>query len=172
MTIDRTGHLHATPRWFDRPTLSVLLGVGWLLLQQSVSPPNLIAAAVLGIVLPRLAHPFLGPVVRPRRVGKLLRLTAIVTWDVVVSNLVVARIVLTPTRLPRPAWIRVPLDVRDPLAQVWLASIITNTPGTVSCKIDEALHEIVVHVLDCDDRDALVAQIKARYEAPVKEILE
>jgi multicomponent K+:H+ antiporter subunit E len=171
VTIDRIRPLHAPRRWLDRPTLSIGLGAGWLLLQQSVSLTNLIAAVVLGIVLPRLAHPFLGPVVRPRRVDIVLQLVMVVAWDVVVSNLIVARIVLTPSRQPRPAWIRIPLELRDPLAQVWLASIVTNTPGTVSCSIDEDTNELTVHVLDCDDPAAVIEQIRQRYEQPLKEIL-
>jgi multicomponent K+:H+ antiporter subunit E len=171
VTTHRTRPLHPTRRWLDRPTLSIGLGAGWLLLQQSVSVTNLITAVVLGIVLPRLAHPFLGPVVRPRRVDIVLRLVAVVAWDVVVSNVIVARLVLTPARQPRPAWIRIPLELRDPLAQVWLASIVTNTPGTVSCNIDEQTHELTVHVLDCDDPAPVIAQIRQRYEKPLKEIL-
>ena len=31
---------------------------------------------------------------------------------------------------------------------------------------------ILVHALDCSDPDAMVADIKARYEAPLKEIFE
>jgi multicomponent K+:H+ antiporter subunit E len=88
-----------------------------------------------------------------------------------VSNLVVARIVLTPGSRPQPAWVRVPLEIRDPHAVVLLATIITTTPGTVSCVVDEARHEIVVHALDCDDAAAMAAQIKQRYEQPLKEIL-
>ncbi len=158
-------------RWFARPTLSFGIAASWLLLQQSLALPQLISAAVLGLVLPRLIESFLGPKVRPRKPRVVLRLFGVVIWDIVESNLVVARIVLTPGSKPRPGWLRVPMEVRNPFAQTLLASIITNTPGTVSCKIDEDEHEIVVHVLDCHDPAALVALIKQRYELPLKEIL-
>ncbi|HEY9239885.1 MAG TPA: Na+/H+ antiporter subunit E, partial [Burkholderiaceae bacterium] len=72
---------------------------------------------------------------------------------------------------PRPAWVRVPLVLDDPVAITLLATIITTTPGTVSCVVDEGRREIVVHALDCDDAAAMAAQIKQRYEAPLKEIL-
>jgi multicomponent K+:H+ antiporter subunit E len=100
-----------------------------------------------------------------------LRFTAVVLWDIVVSNLTVARIVLSPRAVPRPAWVRVPLDIRHPNAVVLLATVITTTPGTVSCVVDEERHEILVHALDCDDADAMAAQIKQRYERPLLEIL-
>ncbi len=163
--------------WFAHPVLSTLLAAVWLLLQQSLALPQLIAAAVIGLAVPRLVRGFLRPPVAPRswpaalRASTLaVRLVAVVLWDVVTSNLAVARIVLWPWSRPRPAWVRVPLEIEDPLAITLLAAIITTTPGTVSCVVDEAGREIVVHALDCDDAAAMATQIKARYERPLKEI--
>ena len=65
---------------------------------------------------------------------------------------------------------RVPLELTHPTAITLLATIITTTPGTVSCVVDEERREILVHALDCDDPAALAAQIKQRYEAPLREI--
>ncbi len=53
-----------------------------------------------------------------------------------------------------------------------MATIITITPGTVSCVIDEVRSVILIHALDCDDARALVAQIKDRYERPLRRIFE
>jgi multicomponent K+:H+ antiporter subunit E len=51
-----------------------------------------------------------------------------------------------------------------------LASIVTMTPGTVSADVSEGNTSLLVHALDCDDPDALVAEIKQRYEKPLMEI--
>jgi len=157
--------------WLPHPMLSLLLAAVWLLLQESLAVPQLIAAALLGLIVPRLLHGFIGTSSGPRAPRVALRLLFIVLWDIVLSNLTVARIVLTPGAKPRPAWVRVPLDLQHPTAIVLLATIITTTPGTVSCIVDEARREILVHALDCADPQALAAQIKQRYEAPLKEIL-
>ncbi|MDP1529769.1 MAG: Na+/H+ antiporter subunit E, partial [Rhodoferax sp.] len=45
-------------------------------------------------------------------------------------------------------------------------------PGTVSAHLSEDRQSLLVHALDVDDQDELVATIKARYEAPLKEIFE
>ncbi len=158
------------PGWFAHPLLSLLLGAVWLLLQQSVAPGNLVTAVMLGLLLPRLLHGFLGQPVRVQRWGAVLRLTGIVLRDVVVANFTVARIVLTPWSRPQPAWVRVRLDTQHPTAISLLATIITTTPGTVSCVVDEQRRYILVHALDCSDVDAAAAEMKARYEAPLKEI--
>lgn len=159
-------------RWFAHPVLSLLLVVAWLLLQQSGSVANLITAMVLGLVVPRLVHGFLGAGVVPRSWTAALRFTFIVLWDIVVSNITVARLVLSPIARARPAWVVVPLTLRDPTAITLFATVITTTPGTVSCVVDEQRHFILVHALDCDDPVAMAAQMKERYEQPLREIFE
>ena len=52
------------------------------------------ARAVLALALPRLLHGFIGDSVRPRSPRTMLHLAGVVLWDIVMSNLTVARIVL------------------------------------------------------------------------------
>lgn len=158
------------PGWFAHPVLSLLIAAAWLLLQQSLAVPQIITAAVLALLLPRLLHGFLGPVTRLRAPLTMLRFTALVLWDIVVSNLTVARLVLDPRADPQPAWVPVPLALTHPTAITLLAAVITTTPGTVSCVVDEERREILVHALDCADPAELAAQMKQRYEAPLLEI--
>lgn len=159
-----------TPRWFGRPLLSLLLAAAWLLLQQSLAPGALLSALLLGLLLPRLLHRFLGEPAPVRRWATVLRLLGVVLWDILRSNVIVARIVLTPGSRPQPAWVTVPLAIEHPLAITLLAAIITTTPGTVSCVVDERRRRILVHALDCTDPSAAAADMKARYEAPLQEI--
>ncbi len=154
----------------SHPLLSLLVAAAWLLLQQSLAPGNLITAALLGLLLPRLLHGFLPEPVRVQRWSTVLRLLGVVLWDIVKSNLIVARIVLSPGSRPQPAWVPVPLDLEHPLAITLFAAIITTTPGTVSCVVDARRRQILVHALDCTDGAAAAADMKARYEAPLKEI--
>ncbi len=161
-----------TAGWFSRPVKSLLVAACWLLLRQSVALPDLLTAAVLGLVLPRLVHGFLGQDPAPRRWGAALRLAVVVLWDIVVSNVAVARIVLSPWSRPQPAWLEVPYTLQHPSAVMLLAGIVTTTPGTVSCVVDEARRVLVVHVLDAADPAAVQAQIRERYERALKEVFE
>ncbi len=156
--------------WWPHPVLSALLALGWLLLQQSYGPAQLIVALLLGWAIPRLVHGFLGERLHVRRWRSAWRLLFIVIWDIVVSNIVVARIVLSPRSNPQPAWVPITLDVQHPTAITLLATIITTTPGTVSCIVDEERRLILVHALDCADPVAMASEIKQRYEVPLGEI--
>lgn len=160
------------PRWLAHPALSLLLAAVWLLLQQSLALPNLLTAALLGLLLPRWLQGFLGPGARPRGLLRIVRFAALVLWDILVSNLTVARLVLNPWSRPQPAWVPVPLSLRDPLGLSLLATIITTTPGTVSCIVDEDAACLLVHALDCVDPAAMAQDIKSRYEAPLRAIFE
>lgn len=156
--------------WLAHPVISLMMAGSWLMLQQSLALPQLITAAVLALVVPWLVQGFLGAATHPKAPRTLLRLVLLVVWDIVVANMTVARIVLWPWSEPQPAWVPVALDAESPTAITLLAAIITMTPGTVSCVVDDRRREILVHALDCSDPEALAADIKSRYEAPLKEI--
>ena len=77
----------------------------------------------------------------------------------------------SPARL-RPAFVPVPLALQSNLAISVLANAICLTPGTVSSRLSLDRRHLLVHALDVDDPDKLVATIKRRYEAPLLEIFE
>jgi multicomponent K+:H+ antiporter subunit E len=158
--------------WLAHPWLSLLIFGVWLLLQQSLHPAHLVSGALLALLLPRLVHRFLGEGRSPKKPLVMLRLLGLVLWDIVLSNIAVARIVLSPKAQPQPAWVRVPLALKDPAAINLFASIITTTPGTVSCVVDPVRGVIWVHALDCSNADEMAAQMKQRYEQPLLQMFD
>ncbi len=159
-------------RWLPYPVMSVLIAATWLVLQGSVSASNVLTALVLAWLLPLVLGAFLGDAWPRRRAIVALRLLGVLLWDIVSANLSVAWLVLWPRAQARPAWLVVPLQLRSPRAIALLASIISITPGTVSCVVDEPRFEILVHALDCDDAAAMIESIKSRYEQALLEIFE
>ena len=164
--VHHSGKRYPATGWFAHPVLSVLLGLSWLALSHSLEPVHLLSAVLIGLIVPRLLRPFLtqASVVHwPTAV----RLLGVVLWDIVVSNIVVARLVLGPLNRMQPGWIAVPLASDHHRVNALFASIITTTPGTVSAVIDESRGVILVHALNCDDAAAMAADMKSRYEAPL-----
>lgn len=160
-----------TARWLPHPVLTLLLAASWLLLVQSFQGPDIFWALLIGLAVPKLLGDFL-PVRVHLRVRPALRLLLIVLWDIIIANIAVAKLVLGPMSRPRPAWIPVPLDATHPTAIALFAAIITTTPGTVSCVIDEERRLILVHALDAEDPQAMAADMKRRYEEPLLDIFE
>ena len=161
-------------RWLPFPRTSVALFAGWLLLA-GVSAGHVLLAAAFAVALPPLARRFveepLGHARGRRAAAAALRFAALVTWDIAVANLVVARLVLGPPARLRPVYIEIPLELERPLAIALLASVITMTPGTVSSDLSDDRRRLRVHVLHAStDPQALIEHIKRRYERPLMEI--
>ena len=53
-----------------------------------------------------------------------------------------------------------------------LASIVSLTPGTVSAGLSADHKTLLLHGLDVPDAQALIDEVKSRYEAPLLEIFE
>lgn len=159
-------------RWLPHPLLTPMLALVWLLLNNSVAPGHVALGLLLGWAIPRFALAFWPERVRIRRPALLLRFAAIFLHDVVIANLVVARLILAGPQRLRPAFVVVPLDITEDITISVLANVICLTPGTVSARLSGDRRRLLVHALDCADPEALVATIKTRFEAPLKEIFE
>lgn len=159
-------------RILPHPLLSGVLLLSWLLLVNDFSLGHWLLGAFLALALPLLCRNLLLSTPRIRRPGLLLRFIALVLYDIVVANLQVARLVLGPKARLQPGFVEIPLELTDDLAITILASVITLTPGTVSADLSDDRRTLLVHGLDVPDPQALAADIKARYEAPLKEVFE
>jgi len=160
-------------RLLPHPLLSLVLWLSWLAINNTIAPAHVVLGGLLAWVLP-LAGLHLADGTWPHlhRPGVALKLALTVLWDIVVSNAVVARRVLGPEAAIQPRFVRVPLDLTDDWAITALAGIITMTPGTLTADIAADRSYLLVHAFHVDDADAIVALIKTRYEAPLKEIYE
>ncbi|WP_417582721.1 Na+/H+ antiporter subunit E [Nitrincola sp.] len=156
--------------WLPMPVHSLLLFVSWLLLNNSVAPGHLVLAAFLAFTIPLLCAPL--KTEQPRVLKPLLavRYTLRVLGDIVTANIDVAILVLGPMRKLQPGFVAIPLDIKGDLPITLLASTISLTPGTVSAEVSEDHQWLYIHALHITDEQALIAEIKARYEAPLKEI--
>jgi len=159
-------------RLLPAPVLSLVLWVSWLMLNESVSAGHLLLGAALALVVPWFTERYRPDKPALRGALTACRLALVVLADIVKSNLIVARQVLGPESRVRPAFVWVPLDIRDPHGIVALAAIITLTPGTLSSDLSEDRRHLLVHALHVDDAEVLVADIKQRYESPLREIFE
>jgi multicomponent K+:H+ antiporter subunit E len=159
-------------RWLlPHPLLTLLLALVWTLLQNTVSPGMVVVGVILGIVIPILTAAWWPDRPTGFRAVKMASYTLLVLWDILIANIQVAWIVLArPNSKLRPAWVIVPIDLRQPEAITILAGTITLTPGTVSADLSEDGRYLLVHSLDTDNPDAVRDEIKSRYERRLKEI--
>ena len=147
--------------------------LAWVLLTSTWTLNSLVFGFLLGLLIPFLTQPYWPQQMRLKKPIKIIEYILIVLYDIVVANVIVARIVVfKPNAKRQPAWIAVPLDLLTPEAISVLAGTITMTPGTVAADVSAEGHALLVHCLDAPDPDAVRDEIKQRYERRLKEIFE
>lgn len=152
------------------PSLSLVLFALWLLLNGSLALAQILLAALLALGVPLLTERLRDKRARMQSPLTAIRLALIVIWDILVSNLQVARLILGPESRIHPDFVWIPLELRNLHGIAALAGIITMTPGTLSCDLTADKRALLVHCLDVQDKEAVIAQIKARYEQPLLRI--
>lgn len=160
-------------RWLlPHPFLTPVLALIWLLLANSIAPGQILLGLLLGWSIPIFTLRFLPEAVRIRRPGALLRFLAVVLYDILIANFLVAFLILRGPRRVTPQFVVVPLTLRSDLGISLLANTVSLTPGTVSSWLSPDRRHLLVHGLDVADPAALIATIKRRYEAPLIEVFE
>jgi multicomponent Na+:H+ antiporter subunit E len=164
--------------------LNLLLAIIWMALQGSFTLVDLLVGFGLGFLILGLTQRVMsdqfndlrqhsrktaqvGYVQQTFRVLDFLRFAL---WEIIKSNIEVAKIVLNPRRRFKPGIVAVPLDIQSDMGITVLANLITLTPGTVTLDISSDRRTIYMHVMNVSDVDALRDSTK-EYERRVMELL-
>lgn len=143
---------------------SVGYGIGlalvWVLLWGSASPANVLSGFAVGfllvVVVPDLRRGRRWPTVRPLA---LARLVGVVVVDLVRSNVVLSREIVTRRSSLRTGVVGIPL----PECGDGLVTLITNllglVPGTMPLELTESPRTLYVHVLHLDDVDSVRSEV-------------
>ncbi len=124
--------------------LAAVLIAGWYVLSGKFDVMHFGTGVVAAIVIALIARP---PLDATRaRIGQLLLFLPWLFGQILLSNLRVARLVLTPTMPISPRMIRKAPGVSGGRALTLLGVSTTLTPGTLTVEVSE--HETHVHALD------------------------
>lgn len=139
----------------------------WLLLSGHFEPLILISGIVSSLALAWFSYTLnlIGPGLETARfAGRSLRYLPWLFWQIIRSNIAVARIILRRDMPINPQIVRVPQGQRTELGTAVHANSITLTPGTLSLDVNDA--GIEVHVLaDAFARDLEGGEFDRRVRA-------
>jgi multicomponent K+:H+ antiporter subunit E len=125
-------------RLVPQPILTLGLAAVWLLLVNEVSAGNIVLGLLIGIAIPLATNRYWPEGPPPAHPLRFIGYGVIVLWDIVVSNIEVAGLVLfRAADTLQSRFITVPLDLRSAEAIAILSATITMTPGTVSADLSE-----------------------------------
>ena len=131
---------------------------------------GLMVSFVAGYLLMYWLRPLLGPTTYFQKVPQLLSFLLFLMWDILVSNLRVAREVLAIRRRARAGFIAVPLSVKSNFEITLLVSLITLTPGTMGVDVSGDRKILYVHTMFVSTPDEVRATIKNGLERRVMEL--
>ena len=157
-------------RLFPSIPLSVTVFLFGLLLTGDMSRAYFALTVLLAMVIPQVARRLEREFANVGSLRPLPRLVLVMLYDIVRANWHVARLVLGPRKAIHPGWVWIPLELTNIHGITALASLITVTPGTVSAELSDDRRYILIHVLDLKDPQAVIDEIKTRYEKPLREI--
>ena len=160
-------------RLIPHPYLTLALILTWILLVNGSKLGSLVLAILLGIAIPLLTRPYWPGRPKMRNLPAFMAYCVLVVWDILVANIIVARIILfKPSARIKSTFIAVPLDLTSPEGISVLAGTITLTPGTVTADLSACGRVLLIHSLHAPDPDAIRDEIKTRYETRLKRIFE
>jgi multicomponent Na+:H+ antiporter subunit E len=147
----------------------LLLALAWLALTGSWTPAN----AVLGLALAALAASFAREHRRRRDISprplKIIGLAVLFLYELLLSGLRVARLVLTPRMQLKPGIFAYPLKVDRDFEITLLANLITLTPGTLTVDVSDDRKTLFVHAIDCSNPEQARRDIAEGFERKILE---
>jgi len=151
--------------------MNTLLALAWIALTGTFTPVNFLFGFALGFSLLWFTQRLRPPTNYFSKVVQVLEFVLFFLAELVVANIRVLVVVLSP-RLPiSPAVVAIPLDVRSDTAITLLGNLITLTPGTLYLDVSHDRSVMYVHTMFVDDLDAFRSRIKQGFERRVMEIL-
>lgn len=159
-------------RVFPYPLLILSLIVMWLLLTSFSLGQLIVGTGVALIAAQGMA--MLNPAKPKIKCWRLIpKLIGIVLYDIVRSNIAVARLILDEGNHRRVSgFLVIPLQLKSPMGLAILGVIITSTPGTAWIDYNAARRKLLLHVFDLVDEESWRTLIKERYERLLLEIFE
>lgn len=158
-------------KWLAHPLGSLILLLVWLLLVDDfTSVGHWLLGSFLAVLIPRYTVTWWPRLPRINSWKHVFVFAQHMLFDIVVANFQVARLALGRVNQLQSCWVDIPHDLDNELAVYLMASAISLAPGTVSVDISAEAGILTVHALHNEDEQALIAEIKQRYEQPLREV--
>lgn len=152
--------------------LNILLALMWAALTGQFTIVNLLAGFALGYLVLWLFRPAARSSTYYRKPLLVVRLVLFFFYELIVSSVRVALLLISPRPNLRPGIVAVPLSVQRDSEITLLACLITLTPGTLSLDVSPDRRVLYVHTIEVDDVEAFRASIKQGFERRIQEVLE
>jgi multicomponent Na+:H+ antiporter subunit E len=151
--------------------LNLLLALAWVAVTGQFTPASFVVGFALSYFVLWLTQRTVGPSPYFGRVSRAVSFVLFFLWKVIQANLRVTAQILSPRPSLRPAVIAIPLDAQTDLEIVFLANLLTLTPGSLSLDVSNDRRVLYLHVIQVGDVDDERQDVKVTIERRLLELL-
>ena len=149
--------------------VNVLLALTWAAVTGSFTFLNLAFGFVLAMGTLSLIREQVGSVGYFSRARRVISLFLLFIYELILSAVRVAILVLTPKMDLKPGIFAYPLKVDRDFEITLLANLITLTPGTLSVDVSDDRRTLYVHAIDASDPEQARRDIAEGFERKIME---
>jgi len=149
--------------------INLLLALAWGAMTGSFSEVNLAFGFAVSAAALYLIREQVGTVGYFTRAFRIVSLAGLFIYELVLSAVRVARMVLSPQMKLNPGIVAFPLRVDRDFEITLLANLITLTPGTLSVDVSDDRRTLFVHCIDVPDPEETIREIRDGFELKIME---
>ncbi|UOE95613.1 MULTISPECIES: Na+/H+ antiporter subunit E [Bacillaceae] len=150
--------------------LNVVLAVIWVFLQNSYTFVDFLVGYVIGLGILLVLRRFLVFDFYFRRLYAFIKLLLLFSKELILSNIDLIKIVLSPKMDIKPGIVAVPTKLTSDWELTLLASLITLTPGTLTMDFSDDNKILYIHSIHVPDKEAMIKQIQTTFEKAIMEV--
>lgn len=152
--------------------LNIGLAIIWMLLRNDFTPVEFVIGYVVGLALLFVLRRFLKFDFYFRRVIAIIKLILLFAYELILANIDVVKIVLSPKLDIEPGIIAVPTKLKTNWEITLLGALISLTPGTLTMYFSEDGQTLYIHSIHVPDKEAMIKQIHDTFEKAILEVTE
>lgn len=149
---------------------NVFLALTWAMLNGEINLSNLFTGFLLGYLVLFIGHRAIGPSPYFGRVNAMVRFLFFFLKELFISNIKLAKEVLTPTFQMKPRIVAIPLSVKADTEITALANLISLTPGTLSLDVSADRSMLYVHFIYAENEEKVKQEIKNGMERWIRDL--
>ena len=151
--------------------VNLLIMLGWAAASGDFTSPGLAAGFAVGFASLWPARGLFGENRYHARAVAAVLLLLRFLYELVVSSVQVAGVVLNPFSRPKGQFVTMPLEAESDVEILLTANLISLTPGTLTVDVAPDRSSLSIHAMSDGDAEAMAADMKAALERPVLEAL-
>lgn len=150
--------------------LNTAIAILWAVLWNSYTGVDFLLGYLVGVFILYVLRHFLHFDFYMRRVIAAFKLLALFIKELILSNIDVVKVLLSPKFEIEPAIIEVSTELKSGWELTLLVSLISLTPGTIVMDFSEDNKSLFIHSIHVPDKEEMIREIHETFEKAIMEV--